>query len=157
MTEIGALLQHRSVGAMDMPTEDKHSTTSDFPCAWCGKECPEACKEQQQRSGCHACDRIGCWTTSRACRFYSRSRSSHADATMGDNVPHMTATAVEILDGGAELLRDVKMPANWHSGRDVVVKVDDSFFHIGSASGGNMNCLIDTLRQVVAGGVDCNV
>ena len=44
-----ALLQHRSVGAMDMSTEDKHSTKSDFPRAWCGKECPEACKEEQQQ------------------------------------------------------------------------------------------------------------
>ena len=47
--------------------------------------------------------------------------------------------------------------ANWRRGRDVIVKVDGNSFRVGAASGCNMNCLIDTLRQVVAGGVDCDV
>ena len=76
---------------------------------------------------------------------------------MGDNVPHMNETAVQIFAGGAEILRGAKMQAHWQRGRDVVVKVDGICFHTGSASGANMNCLIDTLRQVVAGGVDCDV
>ena len=49
------------------------------------------------------------------------------------------------------------MSANWRHGCDVVVEVNGSCFRVGSASGWNMNCLIDTLRQVVHGGVDCNV
>ena len=139
------------------PPDAAPSPASDVSCAGCGNVCPEACKEHQQRHGCHACDRIGCWTGSRTCQFYGRSRPSHVDASMGDNVPHMNETAVQIFISGAEFLKGARMRANWQRGRDVVVKVDGSSFHIGSASGGNMNCLIDTLRQVVAGGVDCNV
>ena len=76
---------------------------------------------------------------------------------MGDNVPHMSQTLVQIYDGDVEYTLDTVMCANWWHGRDVVVKVNGSCFRIGSASGFNMNCFIDTLRQVVHGGVDCNV
>ena len=49
------------------------------------------------------------------------------------------------------------MQCRWERHHDVVVKVDGVSFRTGSASGANMNCLIDTLRQVVVGGVECNV
>jgi hypothetical protein len=104
------------MSAMEFPTEDKHPTTSDFPCEWCDMECPEACKDQQQIYGCHACARIGCWARSRACLFYSRGRPSYVDAGMGDNVPHMNETAVQIFAGGAEFLRGAKMQSHWQRG-----------------------------------------
>ena len=65
-----------------------------FSCSWCGREFLEARKEQSQRYGGGACDRIGCWTGRRACLFYGRGRPSHVDGSMGDNVPHMTVLAV---------------------------------------------------------------
>ena len=76
---------------------------------------------------------------------------------MGDNVQHMSQTLVQIYSGDMECTQGKKMSANWRHGCDVVVKVNGSCFRVGSASGWNMNCLIDTLRQVVHGGVDCNV
>jgi hypothetical protein len=54
---------------MVSPTEFKHPTPSDSPCELCDRQCPEACKKQQQAYGCHACVRIGCWARSRACLF----------------------------------------------------------------------------------------
>ena len=79
------------------------------------------------------------------------------DASIGDNVPHMSQIALQVFEAGAEYLSGTRMHANWQRGHDVVVRVDGNSFHIGSASGTNMNCLIDALRQVVAGGIDCNV
>ena len=58
----------------------------------------------------------------------------HADAEMGDSVPHMRQVKWELLaeqmHGGGELVRV--------EGRD---------FFFGRASGEDNNCLIDTLRQ----------
>ena len=76
---------------------------------------------------------------------------------MGDNVQHMSQTLIQIYSGDVECTQSQMMSNGRRRGRDVVVKVNGSCFRIGSASGLNMNCLIDTLRQVVHGGVDCNV
>jgi hypothetical protein len=142
---------------MVLTTEFEQPAPSDSPCELCDRQCPEACKVQQRVHGCHACDRIGCWKRSRACPFYNRNRPNHVDASLGDNVPHMNETPVQIFLGGAELLKGAQMQSHWRKGRDIVVKVDGVCFNTGSASGANMNCLIDTLRQVVVGGVECNV
>ena len=133
------------------------SDSNDSLCLQCRSVGSEACKEHQQRFGCHACGRIGCWTDSYACLFHGRNRARHVDASIGDNVPHMSQIALQVFEAGAEYLSGTRMHANWHRGHDVVVRVDGNSFHIGSASGTNMNCLIDALRQVVAGGIDCNV
>ena len=142
---------------MVLTTDFEQPAPIDSPCELCDRQCPEACKVQQRVHGCHACDRIGCWKRSGACPFYNRNRPDHADASLGDNVHHMNETLVQIFLGGAELLKGAQMQCHWRKGRDIVVKVDGVCFNTGSASGANMNCLIDTLRQVVVGGVECNV
>ena len=113
--------------------------------------------EDEQRYRCVACGRIGCWTQSRQCPFHGRSRSTHVDASMGDNVPHMFQRDVQVYVNGAQLLRGASLHRKQWGNRDVIVQVDSISFRIGTASGSNMNCLIDTLRQLVAGGVDCDV
>ena len=52
------------------------------------------CEDFQRVHGCHACDRNGCWHTKPSCRFYNRARVDHADALLGDTVPHMRETCI---------------------------------------------------------------
>ena len=68
---------------------------------------------------------------------------------MGDNVQHMSQTQIQIYSGNVECTQSKMMSDGWRRDRDVVVKVDGNCFRIGSASGFEMNCLIDTLRQVL--------
>ena len=48
-------------------------------------------------SRCQACDRLNCWPTNVACPFYNRQRLNHPDAGLGNNVPHINETQIEIL------------------------------------------------------------
>ena len=59
-----------------------------------------ACENLQRLKGCHACGTVGCWTTNSVCAFYNRHREHHQDADVGDNVPHMSQTCIEILKDG---------------------------------------------------------
>ena len=64
------------------------------------------------------------------CPFYGRPREPHADAELGDNVPHMRQMAIEFEADGT-------------------VEVDEKRLVAGKASSESCNCLIDTLRQVL--------
>ena len=79
---------------------------------------------------CAACDRVNCSSDNPHCPFYRRSREPHADAQLGDNVPHMRQMAIEYEPDGT-------------------VEVEGNRFRPGGASSESCNCLIDTLRQVL--------
>ena len=78
------------------PPDASSLAAREVPCTLCGCVSVEACRLHQQRYGCHACDKKGCWTENRTCTFYRRSRANHVDASMGDNVPHISQTSVQI-------------------------------------------------------------
>jgi len=61
------------------------------------------CEDFQRVHGCHACDRKGCWHTKPSCRFYNRSRVDHADALLGDTVPHMRETSITCTADGMQM------------------------------------------------------
>jgi len=106
------------------------------------------CRELQLRCGCHACDRLGCWTGSGNCKFHRRGRVAHDDADFGDNRPHMAGEKnIQILRNGTPLTNGQRMPARWFAGHSVLVRIDDKEFTMGEASGDGCNCLISTLMQ----------
>ena len=72
-------------------------------------------------------------------------------------MPHIIQIDLQIFEAGAEWVRGTTLHGNWQRGDDVVVKVDGNSFRVGAASGTDMNCLIDALKQVVGGGIDCDV
>ena len=78
---------------------------------------------------------------------YNRDRENHADAAMGDTVPHMNQTNIALYPDGAPLAHGAQRSANWYEGRKLEIVVDGNSFELGTASGKGCNCLIDTLRQ----------
>ena len=115
----------------------------------------EGCVEFQRLHGCHACDRRGCWHANPSCRYYTRVRESHPDATMGDSVPHMRETRITCTAGGLNM--EGRLHVNWwRQSNDVRFSVDgEGPFSMGHASGDQCNCLIDTLRQVLD--LECDI
>ena len=79
---------------------------------------------------CASCDRVNCSIDNPDCPFYGRCREAHADAQLGDNVPHMRQMAIEFNEDGT-------------------VTVEGKRCLPGAASSVSCNCLIDTLRQVL--------
>ena len=66
-------------------------------CILCGNdEDSAACISHQMQRGCHACDKPMCWNTSPQCPYFLRSRERHADAGLGDIVPHIRQSSIEI-------------------------------------------------------------
>ena len=114
-------------------------------CSFCYRESKtkcaydsDTCIAQQKSSRCHACDRLGCWTTNPDCQFYRGSRPSVSDArTDGRPAPDIFARSIVRI-----------FPSRF----ETVVYVDDRKFIKGSASGltyGLNNCLIHTLQQAL--------
>ena len=126
------------------------------PCQICPPErTAEECREFQRMHGCHGCDRQGCWHASSSCLFYKRFREPHADALMGDSAPHMRETRVTCTADGSEM--EGRRKVNWwtqHSDVRFVVN-EAQQFSMGTASGEECNCLVDTLRQRLH--LDCDI
>ena len=76
-------------------------------------------EEDQKTFGCGACGTIGCWTQSPTCLFRGQSRSTHIDANLGPDVPHMSQISVQVFIDGAEYLPPARIHANWQRGRNV--------------------------------------
>ena len=81
---------------------------------------------------CSACDRYGCWEANPWCPFYGRCRESHADASMGDTVPHMQG-----------MIQVRRLGISFHGAE--MFDIDGATFSLGGATGEDNNCLIDTL------------
>ena len=133
------------------------SSGSTYVCAF--PNCPyprdlARCRQAQEESRCHACDRRRCSTMNPQCCYYRRAREAHDDAGLGDNVPHYRQiNAVCVADG----VRVTGWQQNewWRKHRQVDIVVDHGVYRLGRASSDQCNCLIDTLRQKLE--VICNV
>lgn len=77
------------------------------------------------------------------------------DAGLGDNVPHMRQTRIEILKDGVSLETGMQLGALWWNGHSIVVRIEGREYSMGAASGDGCNCLIDTFRQCMH--LICNV
>ena len=116
------------------------------------KVCPfhfttEKCVFVQRTYGCHACDEKDCWQASPKCPFFGRSRELHQDAAWGDSVPHMRETGLTCTADGLGI--EGQQSVNWWKQyRNVCFHVNEvNHFEMGTASGDECNCLIDTIRQ----------
>ena len=129
------------------------------PCNLCDFEADSSnCQEYQAERGCHACDRRGCWRSKNTCPFkiFGGTREQHADAAMGDTVPHIRQVDVRVYADGSEVASGVPRRANWwRQHRHIDVAVDGRVYQMGGASGDGCNCLIDTLKQKL--GIICDV
>eukprot|EP00973_Karenia_brevis_P033931 4682611-Karenia_brevis.AAC.1 len=75
--------------------------------------------------GCNACGRSDCWTTNPKCLFFNRQRVVHADAQMGDNVPHMKQTNIAIFANKVLQSNGPRLEPNWWTAcRSLVIEVD---------------------------------
>ena len=111
-------------------------------CIWCARfnlDCaPESvqCVDSQKERGCHACSRLGCWTSSKTCQYHLRGRPRVADAptdgTVAPNIFHRRAVTIE------------------KKAFSVTVEIDNHTFLKGSADGGGCNCLIHALQQCIS-------
>ena len=123
-------------------------------CEHCLATTMQRCEEIQRAQGCHACGRKRCWETNERCRFYGRPREAHADATMGDVVPHMREIDMKCYADDFQI--EGQQSVNWWDDHNTVFfEIDGLQLHMGHASGTGCNCLIDTMRQQLK--VDCDV
>ena len=113
------------------------------------------CVLLQRQRGCHACDKAACWRTNLACSYYNRHRERHSDGGLGDNVPHMSQTRIEILKDGTVLQTGRILAPEWWINHSIVIRIEGVDYFMGVASGNGCNCLIDTLRQCL--NLICNV
>ena len=127
-----------------------------MPCRICPSEfTEEECVNFQRQNGCHACDKRNCWHSKPDCSFFGRARVHHRDAELGDSVPHMRETAITCMADG-EAMEGLLSPHWWHFYADVYFTVNDvEHLSMGTASGYQCNCLIDTLRQQLQ--IDCDI
>ena len=109
----------------------------------------DGCFAFQRSQGCHACGKTGCWNSSPLCPYakFRGRREDHADASLGDSVPHMREIETRcVADGVSVALR--KQEVNWWMKHNAVhFYVNARWFRMGQASGKGCNCLIDTIRQ----------
>ena len=88
------------------------------------------CVQMQRETGCHACDRRGCWQECPQCTFFGRARVGHRDAAAtGSAAPDMFSRVPVAIRRNA---------------RRTLVRVGEQEFVKGAASGENCNCLIQT-------------
>ena len=138
-----------------------------IPCQICFGTTAEGCQQFQIANGCHSCDWPGCWNdgqglkrslnASSSCEFYGRTREYHADASMGDGINHIRQTDITCTADG--IVIDGRCKPNWWTRYDEVrfVVNHTEHFVMGTASGEECNCLIDTLRQQLQEHCDDNV
>ena len=80
--------------------------------------------------------------------FFRRAREAHADAQVGDNVPHMNQVDITISVDGAIVQRSQR-EIGWFYNHRIEISVDNVHLVLGSASGEGCNCLIYSLQKIL--------
>ena len=71
--------------------------------------------------------------------------------------PDMNETKIFTIVNGKRQEASKRVKSSWWQHPTAAIEIGGEQLHIGKASGEGMNCLIDTLRQIIAGGLNCNV
>ena len=95
---------------------------------------------------CSRCGRVG--HDAELCPFFPRSREAHADAQLGDNVPHMNQVDITIRVDGA-IVEQCQRQVGWFYHQRLEISVDNINFVLGSASGEGCNCLIYSFQKIL--------
>ena len=95
---------------------------------------------------CSRCGDVG--HDAERCPFFRRAREAHADAQVGDNVPHMNQVDITIRVDGASV-EQCQRAIGWFYNHKIEVSVDNIHFVLGRASGEGCNCLIYSFQQIL--------
>ena len=95
---------------------------------------------------CARCGGVG--HVAEHCPFFRRTRETHADAQMGDNVPHMNQVNITISADGA-VVEQCQRAVGWFYHQKLEISVDNINFVLGKASGEGCNCLIYTFQKIL--------
>ena len=95
---------------------------------------------------CDRCGRVG--HDAEHCPFFRKSREAHADAQLGDNVPHMNQVNITISADGA-VVEKCQRAVGWFYHQKLEISVDNINFVLGKASGEGCNCLIYSFQKIL--------
>ena len=95
---------------------------------------------------CTRCGQLG--HASAFCSFFRRERDAHADAQVGDYVPHMNQVDITIRVNGA-IVEQCQREVGWWENQSIEIAVGNINFVLGRASGEGCNCLIDSFKQIL--------
>ena len=95
---------------------------------------------------CSRCGRVG--HDAEHCPFFPRSREAHADAQLGDNVPHMNQIDITIRVDGA-IVEQCQREVGWFYHQRLEISVDNINLVLGRASGEGCNCLIYSFQKIL--------
>ena len=95
---------------------------------------------------CDRCGRVG--HDAEHCQFFRKSREAHADAQLGDNVPHMNQVDITIRVDGASV-EQCQRPVGWFYHQRLEISVENINFVLGRASGEGCNCLIYSFQKIL--------
>ena len=82
------------------------------------------------------------------CPFFRRTREAHADAQMGNNVPHMNQVNITIRVDGA-IVEQCQRAVGWSYHQRLDISVNNINFVLGKASGEGCNCLIHSFQKIL--------
>ena len=95
---------------------------------------------------CSRCDAIG--HSAESCPHYRHEREAHADAALGDNVPHISQVDITIRANGA-IVEQCQREVGWWENQSIEIAVGNINFVLGRASGEGCNCLIYSFQQIL--------
>ena len=95
---------------------------------------------------CTRCDQVG--HAAAFCQFFRQERDGHADAQLGDNVPHITQVQITI-SANSVVMEESQREVGWWEKQVIRIGVDGQTFVLGRASGEGCNCLIYSLQQIL--------
>ena len=95
---------------------------------------------------CSRCDQVG--HVAAFCPSPRRERDAHADAQVGDNVPHMSQVEITI-SANSVVLQHSQREVGWWENQRIEIAVGGINFVLGKASGEGCNCLIYAPQQIL--------
>ena len=95
---------------------------------------------------CTRCDQVG--HVAAFCPFFRHERDGHADAQLGDNVPHINQVQI-IISANGVVMQESQREVGWWENQSIEVAVGNINFVLGRASGEGCNCLIDSFKQIL--------
>ena len=82
------------------------------------------------------------------CPYFRQERDGHADAQLGDNVPHINQVQITITADGVVVDERQRELGWWHN-HSIEISVDNINFVLGRASGEGCNCLIYSFQKIL--------
>ena len=95
---------------------------------------------------CTRCDQVG--HVAAFCPFFRQERDGHADAQLGDNVPHINQVQITI-SANSVVMEESQREVGWWENQRIEIAVGNINFVLGRASGEGCNCLIYSFQRIL--------